>query len=33
MIKFGPIVMFVREGNVDVAVRVTQGAKLGLEEI
>ncbi len=33
MIKFGSIIVFVREGSVDVAIRVAQGAKLGLEEI
>jgi len=33
VIKFGSIIMFVREGSVDVAIRVAEGAKLGLEEI
>jgi len=33
MIKFRSIVMLVREGSVDVADRIAQGAKLGLEEI
>jgi hypothetical protein len=33
MVKFGSIVMLVRKGSVDVAVRVAQRPKLGLEEV